>query len=701
NRGGNGDVWIGSVQDAQAGLTGFGTRWEAFDAGDITTMPYTKGESGYVPNPDWQNPFNNYMKGRLPTSRVASQAPAAGSAAGSAAAHAGAAAGDPLQAVGGTGRGTAVSVVGSTAAARALMRLEGPEPPLPLDGVVYSDAGFDEFPVGVGGFGSAFNIDLPLLASIQYADGDGGLEVPIDTVPHSSAVLHADADAAANPFSLMPGTLWPYYRRSFSGNPKMIVLRYPQTLSSKIQSEVAKSRRLVFDPNTCRTKLEAPHDPYTRSGDLFGNGLPDQWALDRIGLGNDATSLWEVAGNGEPVTVAVIDTGLDWFHKDIDRDNVWFNADETPGNGRDDDGNGYVDDIIGWDFMENDNKPWDRDGHGTFVSGLIAAAHNDIGIAGINPRARIMVLKALNSFGNTRASFLAEAIFYAVDNGARIINLSVGGREVTGTERVAIEYALDHDVLVVTASGNEGIDVAKYGIASFADVLTVGASDPDDRVPGFSNRGNIDVVAPGVDILSLRGRRTDLTLGAVSSDYLVGDNAVGDDKRYIHATGTSFAAPLATGVASILLSRDPELSAETVARIIVHSAVDIGAPGVDLDSGFGRLDARAALLADSGFYVEARIEGVSAVSIGGNTLVRVTGTVDADRFKSARVELGAGENPDRFVRVGKKIRRTVEGAALVDIPVSSLAGSNVWIIRVVTEHRSGRRREHRFRLQLG
>src|SRR5690606_10808382 len=169
----------------------------------------------------------------------------------------------------------------------------------------------------------------------------------------------------------------------------------------------------------------------------------DMWAIKRVGFTADRDSAWKlVKPDAKPVTVAVIDTGVDWNHLDLSWDNIWRNTREIPDNGLDDDGNGYVDDIIGWDFFANGNKPWDHDGHGTFVAGVIAARwNNGAGLAGINPKARIMVIKAINNFGHSRASYLAEGIVYAADNGARVINLSVGGKNLTRVEQAAIDYA--------------------------------------------------------------------------------------------------------------------------------------------------------------------------------------------------------------------------------------------------------------------
>ena len=168
-------------------------------------------------------------------------------------------------------------------------------------------------------------------------------------------------------------------------------------------------------------------DPYLKSKGSWGQDYDDQWAIKHVNV----PDAWRLLGNqGAPVVVAVIDTGLDWNHEDINWQSIWRNPGETPDNDIADDNNGYVDDVIGWDFFGRHNNPFDHDGHGTFVSGVIAAdKDNWTGIAGINPHVKIMVLKALNSFGHTRASYLAGAITYAVDNGAQVINPSVGGQK--------------------------------------------------------------------------------------------------------------------------------------------------------------------------------------------------------------------------------------------------------------------------------
>jgi subtilisin family serine protease len=456
---------------------------------------------------------------------------------------------------------------------------------------------------------------------------------------------------------------------------------------------LAAARALALDPPT--------RNPYFTSKGSWGQPYDDMWAFHEIGLTSGSDSAWRLLpGKLEPVTIAVIDTGLDWDHLDISWDNIWRNpraqGDKVPAR------EGYEDDLIGWDFVAGNNHPWDYDGHGTFVTGLIAATWNSgVGVPGVNPDARIMVLKALNAFGNTRASYIAQAIAYASDNGARVINISVGGKELSTVEQTAVKYASDKGVLIVIAAGNDGVELKNYGLAGLPGVITVGASDHNDKRAVFSNWGRaVDIVAPGLDILSLRARYTDTLRDIPGAAYTAEAAYVGADKRYYVAGGTSFAAPLVTGVASLLFAKDPTLTAAEVKRILLNSAKDVDGKGVNQFTGYGLLDARTALSADRNFFVTAEVGGVSVVNDPKGPLVEIQGTADADAFAGADVELGAGEAPTAFNQV-LTVTGPVQSAALGRIPASAFASSQVWIVRLVVHHKNGRIREARFRLQLG
>jgi subtilisin family serine protease len=479
----------------------------------------------------------------------------------------------------------------------------------------------------------------------------------------------------------------------------VFVLNYPAAVANRVNDALGATPGVVHTEDNAARAVQV-NDPYYASRGSWRLDQDDQWALKHVGL-RATLPAWVRAGAGAPVTVAVIDTGVAWNHRDLGPGSLWINPRERPGNRRDDDGNGYVDDVVGWNFVERNNLPWDFAGHGTLVAGIIAAGRdNGIGVAGVNPGARIMVLKAMNEAGLGRAADVAEAIVYAADNGARVINLSVGGRTLTRTEQLAIDYAAARGALVVAAAGNDGLDLADYGPGGAGRALTVAASDAADRILPSSNHGAaVDLAAPGTDVLGPRAMGTDLLAGSGVQGYRRGANVVGPDAGYIHATGTSFAAPLVAGVASLLVAARPDLGPEQVGRMLRESAVDLGTPGVDLTSGYGRLDAAAALAADPAFFVAAEVQRV-AVTAGAVPRVQVIGTADADRFASARVELGAGDEPARWTLVPPGLSAPVRSGVLAEIDPVDLAGAGRWTIRVVTRHANGREREGRFLLTL-
>jgi subtilisin family serine protease len=442
---------------------------------------------------------------------------------------------------------------------------------------------------------------------------------------------------------------------------------------------------------------QAADDPFLSSSGSWGQAGDDQWALKHVRIPQAWNNL---GGSPQPVVVAVIDTGLDWNHLDLDWSSIWENPGEIAGNGIDDDRNGFVDDMIGWDFFANSNEPWDYDGHGTFISGVIAAkTGNGSGIAGGNPYARIMVVKAVNNFGRTRAFTLAQGITYAVDNGAKIINLSVGGTQFTDIEREALDYAEAHGVLVIAAAGNEAQEIVDYAPASHPTVLTVGSSDANDERANFSNWGRqIDLVAPGTDILSLRARRTDTMLN-VSEAYQAGTNFVGSDRRYYWSSGTSFSAPLVTAAASLLLSKNPDLEARELRRLLQYGARDIDAPGVDRYTGYGVLDAAASVEADPRSYIFARVDGVRPAMLDGQQVAVVLGSAGAYRRRSAVIQIGQGENPTAWTRIAD-VEGEIEEGQLGAIPATAFAGGGIWIVRVVVTDSTGKSLEGRFQVNL-
>lgn len=226
----------------------------------------------------------------------------------------------------------------------------------------------------------------------------------------------------------------------------------------------------------------------------------------------DAPEAWDITTGSEDVVVAVLDSGVSISHPEMNA-NIWVNSAEQTGTDEvDDDGNGYVDDIYGWDFWDNDATPVDYNNHGTHIAGTIAAlGDNNAGITGVNWQAKIMALRIGGVVGTVGEA--AEAIIYAVDNRAHIINASWGGSDFSQTEYDAIEYADDRGVLLVAAAGNGGDDLigddndetpeypASYNLPN---IISVAATDQNDSLPEFSNYGttSVHIAAPGVNIYS-------------------------------------------------------------------------------------------------------------------------------------------------------------------------------------------------------
>jgi subtilisin family serine protease len=260
------------------------------------------------------------------------------------------------------------------------------------------------------------------------------------------------------------------------------------------------------EPNYVLRAMATPNDP--QFGQLWGlhntgqtGGTPD--------ADIDAPEAWDIHTGSPDAVIAVIDTGIAYGHTDL-TSNMWTNDPEVNGiPGVDDDGNGYVDDGYGWDFVGADNDPTDYFSHGTHVAGTIAAiGNNAIGITGVNWLASIMPLRIFGAFGYGDTANAIEAITYAADNGAHVINASWGGGGFSQALYDAISYANDRGCLFVAAAGNFGDDndINPFYPASYdlPNIISVAASEHNDNLAGFSNFGatSVDVAAPGLNVLS-------------------------------------------------------------------------------------------------------------------------------------------------------------------------------------------------------
>jgi subtilisin family serine protease len=293
----------------------------------------------------------------------------------------------------------------------------------------------------------------------------------------------------------------------------------------------------------------------------------------------DAPEAWDYSIGDSGIVVAVVDTGVDYNHRDLWA-NMWVNQPELNGTpGVDDDGNGYVDDIYGYDFVNNDPDPIDDNGHGTHCSGIIAAkGNNGADITGVCWNARIMACKFLSSSGSGSNADAVEAFYYAVQNGADVVSNSWGGGGFSKVLKDAIDYAYSQGVMMVAAAGNDGSTDIQYP-AYYDNMFSVAATDSDDQKASFSTYGSwVDIAAPGVDVLSLRAAGTSL-----GTPY---------DLYTTIASGTSMACPHVSGACASIFSVFPEITIDEL-RTYLKDSVDPIDPNI---CASGRLNLYQAIL---------------------------------------------------------------------------------------------------------
>lgn len=338
------------------------------------------------------------------------------------------------------------------------------------------------------------------------------------------------------------------------------------------------------------TEMIAPNDAnYGNQWSLKNNGsFPLSTAV--AGADIDMENAWNITTGSSTVVVSTIDSGLRLGHPEF-AGRLWVNAGEIPNNSTDDDGNGYVDDINGWDFANGDDDPTDDQGHGTNVTGIIGATgNNGIGYAGVDWNCRLMTLKGLDANNSGFYSWWADALYYATDNGVDVINMSLGGSSTSTTLQNAINYALNNNVTVVVCMMNFNNNTVYYP-AGFPGVIAVGSTNPDDtrtnpffwsNTSGSNYGSHISVVAPG--------------------NYIYGLSYTSDTYYGSYWGGTSQATPHVAGLAALLLSLNPAYTPAQIKALIENSAEDqVGLASEDVAGwdqyyGHGRVNAYQTLL---------------------------------------------------------------------------------------------------------
>lgn len=419
----------------------------------------------------------------------------------------------------------------------------------------------------------------------------------------------------------------------------------------KKQTASGKSRRAVPESSArkeCRKLLKRmPREMRQR----YGIRCEPNFELKALAVPNDtyfsyqqnayeainAMDAWDLNTGCSSVVVAVIDTGVDFTHPDLAA-NMWQNPGEVAGNGIDDDGNGYVDDIYGYDFANNDASPMDDNDHGTHCAGQIAAVgNNSRGVAGISWGAKIMALKFLTGTGSGYTSDAIEAINYAAANGAQIMSNSWGGYGSSSALKAAIEKASQAGVLFVAAAGNDSLDNDKamnypssYPVAN---IVAVAAANNDGSPAWFSNYGKetVDLAAPGVSMLS-----------TVPGGYT-------------WMSGTSMATPVVSGAAALALCQNPALTVSQLKGLLMNTVTPV-AKFEGLTVSGGMLDL-AAVLKNAGDPPEAPIEK-TPVSGQLDVYDSVTSTRTLYKGRALFLDYALGSAPESGVKLFLKVGST-------------------------------------------
>ncbi len=473
-----------------------------------------------------------------------------------------------------------------------------------------------------------------------------------------TGVNHRD-DLINNKLNNIPGLKTFHFKKPANLLTASIInnIKYKDTFNHWLTVSIEESESVTFFN---KLKSENVIDFYEEAGAFKVEPLTNdsllskQWYINKI----DLALAWDVTKGSEDIIIGVIDTGIDYNHPDL-QSSIWINAvedlnhngklDSTDINGIDDDQNGFIDDVIGWDFTDAprfaddgdykdpDNDPMDEfgAGHGTQVAGIIAAqSNNTIGITGIAPQVKVMNLRSGTASGYLEEDDVANAIIYALDNGAKIINMSFGDVALSRFLKDVIYFAYQNGLIMIASSGNSASDEIHYP-SGLAETISVGASTEDDNLAGFSNFGStIDLVAPGVNIIS----------AAVGGGY----NSV---------NGTSFSAPVVSAVSGLILSVHPQYSAERMRNLLKTSTTDILYYGWDIYSGAGRVSAGKALSVENSGILQL-IEPAANSSTALDTLWLI-GTILHPDIVHAQVDYGYGGNPENWITINEYQNRQV------------------------------------------
>lgn len=416
--------------------------------------------------------------------------------------------------------------------------------------------------------------------------------------------------------------------------------------------------------------------------------VSEQWALKKI----QAFDAWNITMGTDTVLLAIIDTGIDYLHLDL-KNKIYYNPGENGidnsgkdkrSNGIDDDNNGFIDDYMGWDFTDRvgfpfdssggdylgwDNDPYDENAHGTYIAGISGAETNNVtGIAGVAPSIKLLNLRAFDPSGYGEEDDVAAAILYAVQAGAKVINMSFGDASFSLVLRDVIRYAYSRNVVLVGSSGNSGSTDPHYP-SGYSEVISVGNSNGEDYVAPSSNYGStLDLVAPGSLILT-----------------------TARNNSYATISGTSAATPHVSAAAALILSLR-NFNNEEVKQIIKSTTDDIDVPGWDLRSGAGRLNLLKALtvVAPSVIKINHPTQDFSTLE---NEL-KINATILSPYFINYSLYYGTGFNPDNWNTLIENSRNQFADQDIYTLDISTLPDT-VYTLRLEVTLNNGRTSEER------
>ncbi len=417
--------------------------------------------------------------------------------------------------------------------------------------------------------------------------------------------------------------------------------------------------------------------------------INEQWYLNKV----NAFYAWQITSGSKEIKVAIVDTGVDYLHPDLQK-NIFVNEledinhngllDDGDINNIDDDGNGFIDDVIGWDFTDRigfpfsasggdyltwDNDPMDEYGHGTWVAGIIGAISNNIiGTSGLVPNTKIINVRAFDPTGNGEEDDAAAAILYAIQMGAKVINMSFGDTNFSLVLRDIIKFAYDNNVVLVASAGNSSSNKPHYP-SSYPEVISVGATDENDYLASFSNYGStIDLVAPGVNLWT-----TEI------------------NNSYRKFSGTSSAAPVVSSAAALLLSLN-DYKPEEVRQILKSTAEDLGSTGWDERFGAGRLNLLNAVTINAPAII--KINSPRQDFATNDDEIKVNATVLTGYFSSFSLKLGIGINPDSWTDLISNETYQFSDKDIYTISTQDLPDS-VFCIRLIVNLQNGNTLEER------